>query len=128
MKRDTRRNWLVTKRLVFFWAALSLLFFAPVPAGEDGTQGKTWKTILELSATEQAQIDLHTDTPRDPRVPYLPAEQFPFSPPYTAEEMGLRSMEFAHTPFWNLTLIDIYFTRAGIALFPSAENAKSARN
>jgi hypothetical protein len=100
----------VAKLFVYFWIALLLFFSAPLRAGEDGTPHKTWKTIAELSATEQAQLDLRTGTPRDPQVPYLPAERFPFSPPYTAEEMGLRSMKFPHTPFWNLTLIDIGVT------------------
>src|SRR5437899_2050825 len=100
----------MTKLFVCFWGTLALLCAAPLHAGEDGTQGKTWKTLAELSAPEQAQLDLRTDTPRDAQVPYLPAERFPFSPPYTAEEMGIRSMEFPHTPFWNLTLIDIGLT------------------
>ncbi len=52
-------------------------------------------------------LDLRADTPRDPQIPYLPAEKFPFAAPYTAEEMGLRAMEFPHSPFWNCTLIDI---------------------
>src|SRR5262249_26989589 len=43
---------------------------------------------------------------RDPQLPYLPAEPFPFSPPYTAEEMGLRAMEFPHSPLWNCLIID----------------------
>src|SRR5215475_2721237 len=98
------------KLFVYVWGTLLLLCSASWGAGQDGTPSKTWKTIAELSATEQAQIDLRTDTPRDPQVPYLPAERFPFFPPYTAEEMGLRSMEFPHTPFWNLTLIDIGVT------------------
>lgn len=49
---------------------------------------KTWKTIDELSAEERAELDFRADTPRDPQIPYLPAEPYPFSPPYTAEELG----------------------------------------
>lgn len=75
-----------------------------------GPRAKTWKTLAELSAEEKAILDLRTETPRDPQIPYLPAERFPFSPPYTAEEMGLRAMEFPHSPFWNCTLIDIAAT------------------
>src|SRR5215216_5128878 len=56
--------------------------------------GKTWKAVAELSAEEKAGLDLHTDSPRDGQFPYLPAEKFPFTAPYTAEEMGLRSAEF----------------------------------
>src|SRR5713226_1830082 len=96
----------MTKLFVCFWIGLTFLFSVPVRAGEDSTQGKTWKTITELSATEQAQIDLRTDTPRDSQVPYLPAERFPFSPPYTAEEMGYRAMEFPHMPRWSVAFAD----------------------
>ena len=100
----------MTKLFVCFWCTLALLCSASWSVGQDGTSGKNWKTLAELSSTEKAQIDLSTDTPRDSRVPYLPAERFPFSAPYTAEEMGLRSMEYPHTPYWNLTLIDIGIT------------------
>jgi hypothetical protein len=34
----------------------------------------------------------------------------PFAAPYSAEEMGLRAMEFTHTPSWNCLLIDIGVT------------------
>lgn len=69
-------------------------------AGEDGRRGKTWKTVDELTDEEKAVLDLRTDTPRDPHLPYLPQERFPVTPLYTAEEMGLQAMEFLHTPFW----------------------------
>lgn len=67
---------------------------------------KTWKTVAELSAKEKEIIDLATDTPRDATFPYLPAERYPFSPPYTAEEMGFRSMEFPHQPRWSCVYAD----------------------
>ncbi len=76
-------------------------------AASNESKTKTWKTLDELSVEEKAMLDLRVDTPRDPQIPYLPAEKFPFAAPYTAEEMGLRAMEFPHTPFWNCTLIDI---------------------
>lgn len=77
---------------------------------EDSTQRRTWLYASELPEVEKVVIDFHTDTPRDPQIPYLPIEKFPFSPPYTAEEMGIRSMEFPHSPFWDCTLIDIVAT------------------
>ncbi len=49
---------------------------------------KTWKTIDELSVQELQMLDLRTTTPRDAQIPYLPAEAYPFSPPYTAEELA----------------------------------------
>ncbi|MBI3757472.1 MAG: DUF1329 domain-containing protein [Deltaproteobacteria bacterium] len=89
------------------------LCFLPVWAATQGAahaQVKTWKTVDELSQEEKASIDLRAETPRDAQIPYLPAEKFPFSPPYTAEEMGYRSMEYPHTPYWSCTLIDIAAT------------------
>jgi hypothetical protein len=102
----------MTQRSLFLF--LCLFFFlrvpAPAQAAEDSVGVRTWKTVSELSDEEKALLDLRTETSRDPQVPYLPAERFPFTPPYTAEEMGLRAMEFPHTPFWNCTLIDIAAT------------------
>lgn len=49
---------------------------------------KTWKTLDELSPEELKMLDLRDDTPRNAEIPYLPAEPYPFSPPYTAEELG----------------------------------------
>ena len=93
--------------LIVVFVVLSVAV-SPVLAAEiNSSHGKTWKTVEELSAEEKASLDLRTETPRDPQVPYLPAERFPFAPPYTAEELGLRAMEFPHSPNWNCTLIDI---------------------
>jgi hypothetical protein len=96
------------KLFVCFSVFWTLLVFLPAWAGEDGTAGKTWKTAAELSAAEKAEVDLHTDTPRDARIPYLPAEKYPFTPPYTAEEMGYRSMEFPHISRWSHVMADSY--------------------
>ncbi len=79
------------------------------PAAERA-KGKTWKTVAELAEEEKVSLDLRAETPRDAQFPYLPAERFPFTAPYSAEEMGLRSMEYPHTPYWNNTLIDIAAT------------------
>ena len=54
---------------------------------------KSWKTLDELSAEERESIDLRTETPRDAQIPYLPAEPYPFAPPYTAEELGYLAFE-----------------------------------
>lgn len=52
---------------------------------------KTWKTCEEMSPQELAeeQIDCRwsKEFPRDPQVTYAPAEDFPFQPPYTGEEL-----------------------------------------
>ncbi len=74
---------------------VGLLLTLPREAGYAFAQGaaKTWKTIEELSPDERAAIDPRTETPRDPTIPYLPAEPYPFTPPYTAEELGYLSFE-----------------------------------
>lgn len=87
--------------LGMFWSESSVAW-----AQSKGGGAKTWKTVAELSAKEKARIDLSTDTPRDATFPYLPAELYPFSPPYTAEEMGFRSMEFPHQPRWSCVYAD----------------------
>src|SRR5262249_55183613 len=73
-------------------------------AEHDGA--RTWKTVAELSAQERERLDLATDTPRHTQFSYLPAEPYPFTPPYTAEEMGFRSMEFPHQPRWSCVYAD----------------------
>ncbi|TMP97100.1 MAG: hypothetical protein E6L09_13895, partial [Verrucomicrobia bacterium] len=70
-------------------------------------EGRTWSYVHELSKEELGVVDLRTATPRDPTFSYLPAERYPFSPPYTAEEMGYRAMEFSHSPRWSCNLIDV---------------------
>jgi hypothetical protein len=67
---------------------------------------RSWKSLHELSEDERRAIDLRTDTPRDATLPYLPAEPYPFTPPYTAEEMGFRAMEFPHMARWNHVQIE----------------------
>jgi hypothetical protein len=83
-----------------------LLGILVAPAQTDAP--RTWRTVSELSEMERADIDLRTETPRDPQILYLPAEKYPFSPPYTAEEMGYRAMEFPHMPRWSCALADAY--------------------
>lgn len=93
---------------------LSYLFvcLAAVPPtwgmDENGTAPHTWKTVSELSAEELAQFDPRTETPRHAQYPYLPAEPYPFTPPYTAEEMGYRMMEFTQRPRWSCALANLF--------------------
>jgi len=75
---------------------------------DNGDGAHPWKTVSELSAEELAQVDLRTDSPRRSDYPYLPAESYPFTPPYTAEEMGYRSMEFTQRPRWSCAYANIF--------------------
>jgi hypothetical protein len=71
-------------------------------------ESRTWKYLRELSDEERRNIDPRTDTPRDATLPYLPAEPYPFTPPYTAEEMGYRAMEFPQRPRWSCVLANLF--------------------
>ena len=73
-----------------------------------GAESRSWKYVHELSEDERKNLDLRTDTPRSSTVPYLPAEPYPFVPPYTAEELGFRVMEFPHMARWNHVQIEDY--------------------
>src|SRR5437879_1062721 len=77
-------------------------------ASENGAAPRTWKTASELSPAELAQVDLRTDTPRHAEYPYLPGEPYPFTPPYTAEEMGYRMMEFTQRPRWSCAYANLF--------------------
>jgi hypothetical protein len=91
----------ITFALCWLWWADTVVW-----AETERNSAKTWQTVAELSAKELERIDLATDTPRHQTFPYLPAELYPFTPPYTAEEMGVRSMEFPHQPRWSCVYAD----------------------
>ncbi len=71
---------------------------------------RTWRSLDELSHWERERIDFRTTTPRDTKNPFLPAEPFPFTAPYTAEEMGYRTMDFTHTARWSHVMADAFGT------------------
>ncbi len=85
MRSTLKNNWFLQAL-----AVLALVWPRPTAAQPPA---KTWKTIDELSAEERAELDLRTDTPRDAQMPYLPAEPYPFTAPYTAEELGYLAFE-----------------------------------
>ncbi len=89
-------------------AATALLTRIPAHADSGAASVRTWKTVAELSPAERASIDFSTETPRHPQFSYLPAEPFPFTPPYTAEEMGLRAMEFSYWRRWTSSTVQAY--------------------
>lgn len=76
--RGSLLSWCGVACLGFFFTLLML------PRAE----ARSWKYLSKLSQEERRNIDLRTDTPRDATLPYLPAEPYPFAPPYTVEEMG----------------------------------------
>lgn len=68
----------------------------------------TWKTVENLTAEERALYDPDTTAPRDSTLPYIPAEPYPFTAPFTAEEMGYRASEFVHISRWPYSLVDVF--------------------
>ena len=62
---------------------------------------RTWRTLDEMAQTERAILDFRSDSQRDAEIPYLPAERYPFEPPYTAEEVAYRMMHFTRAARWS---------------------------
>ena len=112
MRRKNFGSGLKRKLCAWGLVCVSLLFFSSsiwaTSSESNGTDrtDRTWRLLSELSEEELARLDLSTETPRDPETPYLPAEPYPFTPPYTAEEIGFRSMEFPHMPRWSCVQIE----------------------
>src|SRR5262245_964186 len=86
----SRARWSVVRNrlLMILLVGETLAFLFPRAAAQADIAAsplRTWKTVAELSPEERAAIDFSTETPRHAEFPYLPAEPFPFAPPYTAE-------------------------------------------
>jgi len=82
-------------------------------ASDNGRESRSWKTLREISPEELVQVDLRAETPRHSPYSYLPAEPYPFTPPYTAEEMGYRMMEFTQRPRWSCALANLFGSISG---------------
>ncbi|MBM4256892.1 MAG: DUF1329 domain-containing protein [Deltaproteobacteria bacterium] len=101
--------YLIMSKLLFLLFYIFLASFTnSAIAAEKGPGGKTWKSVDELSPAEKEPIDLRTETPRDAQISYVPAEKYPFAPPYTAEEMAFRAMEFPHVSRWSHAMADTF--------------------
>lgn len=102
-----RKTW---STFVFVVTCVLSLIIVPFVWSESENRDKPrlWKTVSELSPDELTQIDLRTNTPRNAEYAYLPAEAYPFTAPYTAEEMGYRSMEFTQRPRWSCALANLF--------------------
>ena len=106
--RSWRASHSVLSAFLVCWGMTGVLALCSARAVAQEKPSRTWKTLAELSAEERASLDLSPETPRHPQFPYLPAEPYPFSPPYSAEEMGLRAMEFAHWKRWSSAYAQVY--------------------
>ena len=93
------------------WGLLAVAVPAQSDSNEVGdAEAQTWRNLEQLTSWEKQRVDLRRSTPRDARVGYLPAEAFPFTAPYTAEEMGFRTMDFTHTARWSHVMADAFGT------------------
>src|SRR5215213_5066874 len=95
-------------RVAAFVLVLLLISVANGRAAEIPSSSRTWKTVDELSLEELQNLDLRTETPRDSQISYIPAEAYPFTAPYTAEEMGYRVMEFTQRPRWSCAFANLW--------------------
>ena len=100
---------LICLRIALCLITIGLLSPPLSEAGQEPTStgSRSWRTLAELTEQERFEFDPRTHLPRDSQYPYIPAERYPFEPPYTAEEMGFRAMEFSHSPRWSCNLIDV---------------------
>jgi hypothetical protein len=83
---------------------VAAMAFSVLTAAEE----PTWRSVENLNAADRALFDPAISTPRDSIIPYIPAEPYPFEAPFTAEEMGYRQSEFAHTSRWDHLIVDTF--------------------
>lgn len=74
---------------------------------------KSWRSVADLLPQEKARIDFSDPGPRDSKRPYIPAEAYPFSAPFTVEEMAYRAMEFTQHARWSSVIVDVYGSMTG---------------
>lgn len=81
----------VVKKGLAGWMILALWGWGILAAQAEQRPSKTWKACEEMSEAEKAALQMDCrwsgQTPRHAQRSYAPAEQFPFNPPYTAEEV-----------------------------------------
>ncbi len=102
--------------IVLFWLVMAPANFA----GAEQTTKRTWKSVEELSQQELGAVRLDNASERHPEVEYFPAATYPFAPPFTAEEMGYRAMEFTPRARWSSVVANSWGSIAsqGVLLNP----------
>jgi hypothetical protein len=114
-------NWLI-RGTTYVVVVVSVLLPSWQAQAEGRQQhgGRTWKTVDEMSPEELQGVDLVVAIPRHAHHPYLPAEPYPFTAPFTAEEMGYRAMEFTQRPRWSCVFANVWgaISSEGVLLSP----------
>lgn len=87
----------------------SLLCLGGVGWAAPERPAKTWKTCEEMSEAEKNELQMDcrwsSETPRDPNRSYAPLEDFPFQPPYTAEEVLYMADLISPSPRWDTEVV-----------------------
>ena len=82
--------------------------FSSVLLAQRPFAAQSWRSVENLTQEERENFDPSTSRPRHASIPYIPAEPYPFEPPFTAEEMGFRASEFPHLARWSHYQIAIF--------------------
>ncbi len=111
MVKKYDKRWGTGFSLVVMAAALAL----SAEAAEFGRAADitSWRSAENLLPNEIARLDLSGPGPRDSKIPYIPAEPYPFSVPFTVEEMAFRAMEFTQHARWSSVIVDVYGSMTG---------------
>jgi hypothetical protein len=109
---------------IFLYGAITFFALGWCSLAFAQTSTKTWRTVEELSSEERVELDFRMDTPRDAQIPYLPAEAYPFSPPYTAEELGyfLFELDTLRPRFSHIWLSTVQSMTAGGYMLGTIKN------
>ncbi len=76
-------------------------------------EAKSWRTADQLLPEEAARLDLNGPGTRDSQISYIPAEPYPYTAPYTVEQMTFRAMEFTQHARWSSVIVDVYGSMTG---------------
>jgi hypothetical protein len=81
--------------------------------GSLGEEAPSWRSVENLLPHELDRLDLRGPGPRDRNISYIPAEPYPFSAPFTVEEIAYRAMEFTQHARWSSIIVDVYGSMTG---------------
>jgi uncharacterized protein DUF1329 len=90
-----------------------LLLVSGLSAATSPIEPQSWRSVDDLLPHEKARIDLNGPGPRDSKRPYIPAEPYPFTAPFTTEEIAYRAMEFTQHARWSSVIVDVYGSMTG---------------
>lgn len=108
-----RKSSINFKRMNFKNTLVLTLLLSAFSMASVASETKSWRNVAQLSAAELARVDLSGPGPRNSKTPYVPAEPYPYSAPYTVEQMTFRGMEFTQHARWSSVIVDVYGSMTG---------------